>query len=165
MVNGNNSNAEESSNISSHMADVVSFCNSMQDSFQMISDLLLQLEDNNNNITQVANRTNLLSLNASIEAARAGEAGKGFAVVADEIKHLSETSKDTALDSNKNKDAIVKAMEHLTGEADHLMEIVDDVNGRISTLAASTEEIAASASMIGEVSDELKNKFERLNSL
>ena len=165
MVNGNNSNAEESSNISSHMADVVSFCNSMQDSFQMISDLLLQLEDNNNNITQVANRTNLLSLNASIEAARAGEAGKGFAVVADEIKHLSETSKDTAQDSNKNKDAIVQAIEHLTTEADHLMEIVDDVNGRISNLAASTEEIAASASMIGEVSDELKNKFERLNSL
>ena len=165
MVNGNNSNAEESSNISSHMADVVNFCNSMQDSFHMISDLLLQLEDNNNSITQVANRTNLLSLNASIEAARAGEAGKGFAVVADEIKHLSETSKDTAQDSNKNKDAIVQAIEHLTTEADHLMEIVDDVNGRISNLAASTEEIAASASMIGEVSDELKNKFERLNNL
>ena len=165
MVNGNNSNAEESSNISSHMADVVSFCNNMQDSFHMISNLLLQLENNNNSITQVANRTNLLSLNASIEAARAGEAGKGFAVVADEIKHLSETSKDTALDSNKNKDAIVQAIERLTTEADHLMEIVDDVNGRISNLAASTEEIAASASMIGEVSDELKNKFEKLNNL
>ena len=68
-------------------------------------------------------------------------------------------------DSNNNKDAIVQAIEHLTTEADHLMEIVDDVNGRISNLAASTEEIAASASMIGEVSDELKNKFEKLNNL
>ena len=116
-------------------------------------------------ILEITSQTNLLSLNASIEAARAGEAGKGFAVVADEIKHLSETSKDTALDSNKNKDAIVQAIEHLTTEADHLMEIVDDVNGRISNLAASTEEIAASASMIGEVSDELRNKFEKLNNL
>ncbi len=59
-------------------------------------------------INEIANRTNLLSLNASIEAARAGEAGRGFAVVAKEIQELAARSRQAA----ENIGIIVKELEN-----------------------------------------------------
>jgi hypothetical protein len=165
MIEGNNSNAEESTNISMAMAEVVEFCNEMKSSFEDINELLVQLGGNNENITKVASKTNLLSLNASIEAARAGEVGKGFAVVAQEIKNLSDVSKNAADDSDKNKAQIVDAMDKLAEKSQNLMSIVDDVNERITNLAASTQEIAASAQIIGEVADKLHGKFEDINKM
>ncbi len=162
MSAGNTNNASETSNISSAMEDVVNFCESMKSSFDKINELLIQLGENNENITSIAAQTNLLSLNASIEAARAGEAGKGFAVVASEIKGLSESSRNTALDSEHNKDEIVSAMDKLNEEANNLMNIVDDVNRRISMLASSSEEIAASAITVGDIASDLKEKFETI---
>lgn len=62
-------------------------------------------------ITNIAEETNLLALNASIEAARAGAAGKGFAVVALEIQKLAEESNNSAVRIGDNIQALVCQMD------------------------------------------------------
>lgn len=161
---GNNSNAEESTGISASMSDVVSFCDQLKEALEQIQGMLVKLEENNEEITNVAEETNLLALNASIEAARAGESGRGFAIIAENIKKLADLSKDTAGDSDSNKEQIQEAVTQLLGKAGKLIEVIDGVNVRVTNLAASTEEIAASADMVSTISADLKERLIQLNS-
>ena len=115
-------------------------------------------------IEEIASQTNLLSLNAAIEAARAGESGRGFAIIAENIKKLADLSKDTASDSDSNKEQIQEAITQLLGKAGKLIEVIDGVNVRVTNLAASTEEIAASADMVSTISADLKERLIQLNS-
>lgn len=164
MAIGNTNNGNESSGISASMADVVSFCDELKTALTGIQELLVKLEENNGEITNVADETNLLALNASIEAARAGESGRGFAIIAENIKKLADLSKDTASDSDSNKEQIQGAITELLENAEKLIEIIDSVNVRVTTLAASTEEIAASADIVKTVSANLKDKLSVLTS-
>lgn len=71
-------------------------------------------------ITDIAEETNLLSLNASIEAARAGEQGRGFAVVASQIQKLAEQS-------NESAKQIGDIIQVLLQDSTKAVEIMDDV--------------------------------------
>ncbi len=116
-----------------------------------LSEKLMEIGTISHLITEFADRTNLLALNASIEAARAGEQGKGFIVIAEEIRGLA----DRAAKSTKQIGEIISSIQtEAAGVTKHLEEETKHVE--METIMATNT---------GTIFDEISTTIQNIGSL
>ena len=101
-------------------------------------------------ITNIADQTNLLALNAAIEAARAGEAGKGFAVVADEVRKLAEMSRHSADDIHQHLQSFLQITERALIEMNRSTEDVKSGSAAVAAIGEKLNQILISVENVNE---------------
>ncbi len=108
-------------------------------------------------VSKIANITNLLALNASIEAARAGQHGRGFAVLADEVRRLAQSSAETGKKMNVKVSAISTALQQVSDMSSKLGK-QDEERGQeaFRLLDGSVASFGAAAGQLTHINQELR---------
>lgn len=116
-------------------------------------------------IADIAEETNLLSLNASIEAARAGESGRGFAVVATQIGKLAQTSSDSV----KTIEGLIRQINEYVGNcvelSDGSVESINNSSTLISTALGTFDKIYDNIGIANELVQSMIQKVEQVDDV
>lgn len=162
LAEANTTIAGDATEITKVVVELSAECEKIKDSLSFFYEFVEVYKSSNDDIAGIANKTNLLSLNASIEAARAGEHGRGFSVVAEEIRNLSSSTKNLIEENNRQAEETVPKITASVEGIKNLIEQIEAMNDRISSIAATTEEVSAQSDTIRELSGNIQEAVKNI---
>jgi len=184
------SGTESASDAETAMEGIQTAVGGASDNMQTVQERMDAVRDFTTVINEIADQTNILSLNASIEAARAEEGGEGFAVVADEVKSLASETKhnadeieetiqriDTDIEETaESLETVAEQVEYGMNEVGETLENLErmldavrestqgirEVSDATDDQAATTEEVASMVDALGTDLDEVSQEIETI---
>lgn len=148
---------------------VETYFSEMESTFEGFQSNLKKIKDCTVKIIAVAEKTNILALNASIEAARAGESGRGFAVVATEVKNLANGIKDLVAEVDESihdvEDGTSKLNESISISQKALDQNIREMHEASDAFLHITEVAEGAAAVQSEIASVIKDSQASLEEL